>query len=534
MRGSSVLWAFVAVPFWLIGCGDNNNSTPAPVNNQGGKTNSSSGGQTAKGGATQSGGTTASGGAQPQGGSATGGLGSGGLSSGGSTASGGASGGSSAGAAGSVTGGSAGAGGATGGAGGKASGGAGGGVTGGTAGAGGGVTGGAAGSGGTAGATGGAGGTAGSTGTGGRTVTDHPGACKPPTTYRNLFADILGKTDAEIDQKLEDSYKSLFHGGSDATIYYEVGSDQAYIKDINNNDVRSEGMSYGLMISVQMDKKAEFERLWNWTKKVMSPSGNGLFGWKASPPSTLTDTGSAPDGEEYIATSLIFAAKRWNNSNYLSEAQKTLGAMISAGLFDRNSKVVKFVASTGYSDPSYVLPAFYEVWACTDKTNQSFWQGAATAGRALFKKACNSQTGLAPYKSQYDGTPLSGADGIFRDDAWRVVGNIMMDHNLFAVDPWQTTFAKTYAAFWAKTQKQQPMPDQLNLNGTVIESHADPAKGLIAQNALVAFGVPDEDGKFFLQALWDMQPPKGNYRYYDGLLYMLATLHASGRFKLYY
>lgn len=377
-------------------------------------------------------------------------------------------------------------------------------------------------------------GAAGAAGSSGHTMTDHPGNCKPPTMYRNLFADVLGKTDAEVDKKLEDGFQSLFHGGSDATIYYEVGSDQAYIKDINNNDVRSEGMSYGLMITAQLDKKAEFDRLWNWTKKVMSPSGNGLFGWRASPPSSLTDTGSAPDGEEYIATALIFAGKRWNNSNYVSEAQKTLGAMISAGLFDRNSKVVNFVAGSGYSDPSYVLPAFYEVWACVDTANKSFWQGAATNGRALFKKACNSQTGLAPYKSQYDGTPLSGNDGIFRDDAWRVVGNIMMDYNLFAVDAtWQASFAKTYAAFWAKTQKLQPMPDELQLNGTSITTHADPAKGLIAQNGLVGFGVPDADGKFFVQALWDMQPPKGQYRYYDGLLYMLATLHASGRFKLW-
>jgi oligosaccharide reducing-end xylanase len=31
-----------------------------------------------------------------------------------------------------------------------------------------------------------------------------------------------------------------------------------------------------------------------------------------------------------------------------------------------------------------------------------------------------------------------------------------------------------------------------------------------------------------------MQPPKGSYRYYDGMLYMLATLHASGRFQLWF
>lgn len=35
-----------------------------------------------------------------------------------------------------------------------------------------------------------------------------------------------------------------------------------YIEDILNNDVRTEGMSYGMMIAVQLDKKTEFDRLW--------------------------------------------------------------------------------------------------------------------------------------------------------------------------------------------------------------------------------------------------------------------------------
>jgi hypothetical protein len=31
-----------------------------------------------------------------------------------------------------------------------------------------------------------------------------------------------------------------------------------------------------------------------------------------------------------------------------------------------------------------------------------------------------------------------------------------------------------------------------------------------------------------------MQIPTGQYRYYDGLLYLLAFLHASGNFRLRY
>ena len=36
----------------------------------------------------------------------------------------------------------------------------------------------------------------------------------------------------------------------------------AYITDWANHDVRTEGMSYGMMIAVQMNKKREFDALW--------------------------------------------------------------------------------------------------------------------------------------------------------------------------------------------------------------------------------------------------------------------------------
>ena len=43
----------------------------------------------------------------------------------------------------------------------------------------------------------------------------------------------------------------------------------AYVCDVNSGDVPSEGMSYGMMIAVQLGKKAEFDTLWN----APGPSG---------------------------------------------------------------------------------------------------------------------------------------------------------------------------------------------------------------------------------------------------------------------
>ena len=486
----------------------------------GGQTGSSSGGASATGGMTATGGsgtggtTAGSGGVVGTGGSASGGSASGGSASGGSASGGSASGGS-----------------ASGGVGGRVS--TGGSSTGGASSGGG--KGGTAG-GGAGGATGPLGGMMGSAG-GMLTIPSDP--CAPRNGYRNLFNELLGKTDAEATAKLDAGYKSLFHGGQNETVYYEGGGG-AYIEDINNGDVRTEGQSYGMMISVQMDKKAEFDKIWTWTKQHMS-MGNGLFQWKATTSGTASQ-GSAPDGEEYLATALIFASHRWGDGadplNYSAQAKTILNAVATtSSMWNQSAKIITF-GNTQYTDPSYWLPSFYQVWACFDTAHASQWTGGVTSARSLFQKNANATTGLGSYLANFDGSPntmMLGqyAGNSFQSDSWRIVGNIMMDYHFFAADPWQKTWAVKYGTFFKGVYAMKPVGDEFNLDGTVRHSNADPSGGLLAQNALVAFAVPSDLGTPLLQNLWDMAPPTGQYRYYDGMLYMLAALHASGHFRLW-
>ena len=90
--------------------------------------------------------------------------------------------------------------------------------------------------------------------------------------YRNLFVEA-GHTPAEVSARIEKAFQQLFHGDSATqTVYYAAGQNAngplAYVMDINNDDVRTEGMSYAMMIAVQLDKKPEFDALWNWAKTV--------------------------------------------------------------------------------------------------------------------------------------------------------------------------------------------------------------------------------------------------------------------------
>ncbi|HTF82105.1 MAG TPA: glycosyl hydrolase family 8, partial [Cytophagales bacterium] len=95
--------------------------------------------------------------------------------------------------------------------------------------------------------------------------------------YRNMFKELLNKTDAEVNAKVNTAFQHVFYGTATQKLYYEVGTDMAYILDVNNNDVRSEGMSYGMMICVQLNKQAEFNKLWKWAKTYMQYGSNNNY-----------------------------------------------------------------------------------------------------------------------------------------------------------------------------------------------------------------------------------------------------------------
>lgn len=159
--------------------------------------------------------------------------------------------------------------------------------------------------------------------------------------YPNLFAQQLGVSEQETHARIDAIYRQLFHGdGQEQRLYFETGANAngplAYITDWANNDARSEGMSYGMMIAVQLGHKREFDALWNWSKTYMevtdpaNPS-YGYFAWSMNTDGTPRSTGAAPDGEQYYAMALYFAANRWGNGkgiyDYRAQADRILRAM---------------------------------------------------------------------------------------------------------------------------------------------------------------------------------------------------------------
>ena len=370
---------------------------------------------------------------------------------------------------------------------------------------------------------------------------------------RNLFSELLGKSDTETTTKIEAGYRSLFYGrDADERIYYPVGTDEAYIADVNDQDVRSEGMSYGMMITVQMDRRAEFDRLYRWTKRHMYHSDGprrGYFAWQCRLDGQMIDPGSASDGEEWIATALLLAADRWRKASgadafdYSAEAQALLREMLHKpttenirSIFNRDERQVVFAPTTDggvFTDPSYHLPAFYELWARSAESaeDRAFWAEAARTSRTFFHRSAHPQTGLMPDYAHFDGRPYRdrGADhGDFRYDSWRIMANVAVDYANYGADPWQREQSNRILRFLASHGDN--IPNQFSLDGKPLTT--DSASGMMAMAAVAGLAADADLARPFVEKLWNAWIPQGRYRYYDGVLYQLALLEVSGNFRI--
>ncbi len=421
--------------------------------------------------------------------------------------------------------------------------------------------------------------------------------------YRNLFTET-GHPAKQVDTKIQASYAQLFHGDPQSqAVFFASGKNEqgplAYVTDWANHDVRSEGMSYGMMLAVQLDHKADFDALWNWAHTHMyvadpTAPGYGFFAWSCKLDGTQNEQTSAPDGEEYFAMALYFASGRWGNGtgiyNYRAQADTLLTAMrhrkeidgltprgprqVSAEV-DEAHHMIRFTPSGNgrdFTDPSYQLPAFYELWArFGPQPDRAFWAEAAKASRDFFVATTNPTTGLAPSYANFDGTPHRvpfGQSTIFGFDAWRTASNWSVDWNWFHADPREQQLSDRIQTFF--TSQGPNYPSIYTLGGkplgpndpipTAAESsqlataasspvkapaaqsgeqydHSpdfDHAAGLVSANAVASLAATNRaQARQFTEALWNLPVPAGQFRYYNGMLYLLSLLHTSGNFRIY-
>jgi len=392
--------------------------------------------------------------------------------------------------------------------------------------------------------------------------------------YRNYLLE-LGISQENIDKKIREVYDTMFN---DPKFYVETtvgGKKMAYVSDVKNDDVRSEGMSYGMMVAVQMDDPTLFNKLWRWANKYMRDNNEtgwwgknyryGLYNWKCNTNGSSASNGSASDGELYFVTDLLLAARRWGSYeefDYLKEAQNLLTVLFSkdgtgnvTNIINMEHKLINFCPDSGsnnHTDPSYHVPAFFEIWAETASDGrEDIYREIAANTREYLHKCTDSVTGINPDQSYYDGTTYYGygwPTWSFVYDSWRVPMNIAMDFSWYHKDAeWQADYATRMVNTVVGRYGLTTFPDQYALNGDNPASgdikgggnstpklrHSIGFVGTMATTSLMIDGQYSQD---LVHHMFEMklEPYSDGYYdvYYDGFHYLFALLHLSGNYRM--
>ncbi|HEX3901414.1 MAG TPA: glycosyl hydrolase family 8 [Polyangia bacterium] len=374
---------------------------------------------------------------------------------------------------------------------------------------------------------------------------------KPPASYPNPFRDLLGETDAAITAKITNVFNTLFHGSAAQAIYVAVGDDQAYIEDtFHDNEIRTEGIGLGMMICVELNKQDEFDKLWTYAKQMVelgSGPNAGYFPSYCDAADGTTTSCLDPYGFEQFVTALIFANDRWKTTgttiDYAADAlalfhtlrhkQDDNGGVVEGvtNMFDATTNLpldVPDVSAAGVTRPSLVMPGYEALWAEADADPN--WTAAAESGRAFWQAAANATTGFMPVRADFDGTPVPGWD-TFQPEGYRAQINVVIDQIWSGGDAWNVTESNQLLAFFSG-QGINTYGKSFSLDGTtVLDPSHEPS--LVVANGIAAVASTNGDRSGYVSAVWNMDIPTGDARYYSGILELVGLLILSGQFQVY-
>ena len=388
--------------------------------------------------------------------------------------------------------------------------------------------------------------------------------------YRDLFVEY-GYSKSKSDEKVNSAFQQLFFGDSATQRLYRIVPGDTTMAFIDATDyVLTEGQSYGMTIAVQLNRKDVFNKLWKFAKtKMQQKSGDtkGYFAWKvaSTAPFTPSDVNPAPDGEQYFVTSLFLADKRWGSQagiadtfNYKQQADSILTYMLTSRsslgpLVDPTAKQPVFTPSgtSKFTDPSYHLPAFYRLWAAFSSHDNATWSAMADSSAAFFlRTSANSPYGIMPNYANFDGTLVnyssaavtdSGSsaqrkfryDTVYGADAHRTPMNIGAYWNWFKVDTNAASETDKFLSFLRTQGGAKLAYNQVySIAGLACApSGWTPGESQVGSNGAAVLASRDTANWAFVRTAFDQATPSGQYRYYNGMVYMLGLLHITGNFK---
>jgi hypothetical protein len=144
----------------------------------------------------------------------------------------------------------------------------------------------------------------------------HMSRCTYPTNYRN--SDVL----AAYQQWETDTVVAADSVCTGCKRVQRLASDPQSTCLPNGSTV-SEGIAYGMLIAVYMDKQALFDGLWKYSQKFLD--NRGLMHWSVNAQGQLGSVpggcqGAASDADEDMAFALVMADKQWGGKGSLDKS----------------------------------------------------------------------------------------------------------------------------------------------------------------------------------------------------------------------
>jgi endo-1,4-beta-D-glucanase Y len=184
--------------------------------------------------------------------------------------------------------------------------------------------------------------------------------------------------------------------------YLKMCSATRYRVASNGEETVSEGIGYGMLLTVGHGDRTEFDGLWGY---YQDHSSGGVMGWKASGcGSNTVDGNSASDADLDAAMALIQASCKWGG-NYLAASQTLIAAIKSNETIEGGENFMKPAHSglDSCQNVSYASPGYYRAFAKKKPDQAAFWNKLASDSYTQLSRTANGSTGLVPNWSNMSG-----------------------------------------------------------------------------------------------------------------------------------
>ncbi len=318
----------------------------------------------------------------------------------------------------------------------------------------------------------------------------------------------------------------------------DCGGSKRVVSDQLDSTV-SEGIAYGMMLSVAHDDQATFDGLWQYYQN--NTNDVGVMHWKrrGCEGTPVYDHGAA-DAELDAAMALIQADCKWGgyeaDATYLLDVIRDFETATANGL--RMLKPGDRFGGRECLNPGYFAPGYYRAFARYQPARAEFWEDLREDTYTLYDRMANASTGLVPDWS--DDTGLAGPPCAMEIQATDATGAFGSN---FAYDaaraPWRMA---TDYVWWQETRSKAlltKMVETMNGNGGPSElgdTYALTGERL-ADNKTSVFS-----GTFTLAAMAHSQAAADEYgqvflaeghevKYFDSALRAVYMLLATGLFS---